>query len=164
MVRSSFPPLERTNHSTTTQRSTIRHSRTKPSSRRPTAQYTTAQYTTVFGDYYSIDGVVRVLLPFNAILNDKGRPPQVNVATAFTAREPLSKVIHAIVCVEGVRFLIYGYTNPHPLSATNNLLKTLKPSTLWHGEIVVFVLGKRVPVLSRPQSVERRKHILAIRL
>ena len=59
--------------------------------------------------------------------------------------------------------LIRPHTNPHP-SPTNDLLQSLKPSTLWHGKIAVFVLGKCVPLLFRPQNVKRRKHILAIRL
>lgn len=122
----------------------------------------TPQLKTVFGDLYTIDGVVRSL-PFQAIVNE-GRPPQVKVAAVFRTREPLSPIIRTVVHVEGTQFLIYGYTNPHPQSPTNDLLQSLKPSTLWHGEIAVFVLGKRVPFLSRPQSVKRRKRILAIRL
>lgn len=164
MVREVFP-LFNANHSPATQRAT-----TRSMTRRrltylhiPLVTRHAPQQTTIFGEFYSIDRAVCVSLPFRAILNE-GRPPQVNVATVFRTREPLSPIIRTIVHVEGIRFLIYGYTNPHPSSPTNDLLQSLKPSTLWHGEIAVFVLGKRVPLLFRPQSVKRRKHTLAVRL
>lgn len=157
-------PLLNANNLTTTQRATTRSMTRCRLAYNPLPLVTqhAPQQTTIFGNFYSIDEVVHISLPFRAIINE-GRPLQVNVTTTFSTREPLSPIICTIVHVEGIQFLIYGYTNPHP-SPTNDLLQSLKPSTLWHGEIAVFILGKHVPLLFHPQNVKHRKHILAIRL
>jgi hypothetical protein len=105
-----------------------------------------------------------VVHAFPAIFSDAGLPPQVLVSDTFIGRQPSARVHRCIVSLSGTRFLIYGYTNPDPSAPTNELLFALKPGTIWRGEVAVFVLGKRVPLLSRPQSVRRWKHNLAVRL
>jgi len=138
----------------TTRRSATRRSRT----------HLVEAHHLAVGEYYPVDGAARIIRSFRTILESRGLPPQVFVSDAFTTKQPSAMIIRSIVNVEGNRFLIYGYTNPDPSSAVNDLLRSLKPSTVWRGEIVVFVLGKRVPLLSRPHGVQRRKHNLAIRL
>jgi hypothetical protein len=72
------------------------------------------------------------------------------------------QIYRAVVQVDTTRFLIYGLLDP--LALPNQLLLKIKPSSIWKGEIIVFVLGTRVPTLSQPASVKRSLHNAAIRL
>jgi len=72
------------------------------------------------------------------------------------------RILKAVVKVENHRFQIYASIDPAlPL---NELLVGIKPSTVWQGEMAVFVLGKRVSYKSNPRSVKRTFHNQAISL
>jgi hypothetical protein len=72
------------------------------------------------------------------------------------------QIFQAIVKVEKYRFQIYASRDPTlPL---NELLVEIKSSTIWQGELAVFVLGKKVSYRSSPCSVKRTFHKQAISL
>lgn len=48
-------------------------------------------------------------------------------------------------------FLVYGYENANDNAVANQYLANIKPRTVWKGEVLVLVLGKRVPFLARPR-------------
>jgi len=92
-----------------------------------------------------------------------GIPPYVAVGSIFSGAPGVVEIYRSIVRVDAYRFLIYGWNDPER-SPRNQLLRQIKPSTSWHGEIVVFALGKRVPILSSPSSIKRLYHEMAIKL
>ena len=72
----------------------------------------------------------------------------------------MPQIYQSIVKVDNHRFQIYAsrdMTLPF-----NELLVNIKPSTIWQGEMAVFVLGKKVLYKSNPQSVKRKYHHQAI--
>lgn len=69
-------------------------------------------------------------------------------------------IYRAVVKVADVRFLIYGFLDPQAIP--NQLLLTIKPSSIWQGELAVFVLGTRVPIHAQPKAVSRALHEAAI--
>jgi hypothetical protein len=92
-----------------------------------------------------------------------GTSPYVAVGPLFSGAPGVVEIHRCIVRVAGHRFLIYGWNDPER-SPRNELLRRIKPSTSWHGEVVVFALGKRVPILSSPSSIKRSYHETAINL
>lgn len=66
----------------------------------------------------------------------------------------------AVVMVADIRFLIYGFLDPQ--ADPNQLLLTIKPSSIWQGELIVFVLGTRVPIRAQPKAISRALHEAAI--
>lgn len=90
-------------------------------------------------------------------------PPYVAVNSIFSGVPGAVDILRCIVRVDAYRFLIYGWNDPER-SPRNQLLRRIKPSTSWHGEIVVFALGKRVPILSSLSSIKRSYHENAIKL
>jgi hypothetical protein len=56
----------------------------------------------------------------------------------------------AIVTIGTTYFLVYGYENANANAVTNQYLAKIKPRTVWKGEVLVLVLGNRVPFQARP--------------
>lgn len=69
-------------------------------------------------------------------------------------------IYRAVVKVADIRFLIYGFLDPQAIP--NQLLLTIKPSSIWQGELVVFVLGTHVPIRAQPKAISRALHEAAI--
>ncbi|KAJ2915175.1 hypothetical protein MD484_g5228, partial [Candolleomyces efflorescens] len=60
-----------------------------------------------------------------------------------------SRIHRLFITVDNRTFVVYGYTeNWCPI---NSALAKLKRTTLWHGEVAVFCLGTRRPLLVSPQ-------------
>lgn len=82
---------------------------------------------------------------------DPNRLPIVQVGSVF--KRPLDPsdvllIYKTEVIVGERRFLVYGYVWDE--FERNLAISAIKPSTIWRGEVVVFCLGTRVPILSRP--------------
>lgn len=119
---------------------------------------------TATGDYYPLQGVHRIQTTFQGIVYLRPRiAPYVACSPIFSGAPGAVEIHRCIVCVDTYRFLIYGWNYPER-SPRNQLLRQIKPSTSWHGEIVVFTLGKRVPIMSSPSSIKRSYHETAIKL
>lgn len=116
-----------------------------------------------YGDLYLIGGVKRVRRTFGARISHLGYP-HVNVRPFFKklADGNFPQIITATVKVANHRFKLYGSLDS--TLPVNDLLGEIKPTTIWTGEIAVFLLGRRVPLRSNPQFVRQAFHKEAISL
>lgn len=117
------------------------------------------------GEFYPLEGVLRTPITLKGILHQRrGLPPDpyVQVDRMFHSAPRPVEIYRSIVHVDKFRFLVYGYNDR--TCPINQLLLRIKPSSNWYGEIIVFVLGTRVPFLSSPARVKRIYHEAAIQL
>jgi hypothetical protein len=69
----------------------------------------------------------------------------------FSQYGVLVRSYSAIVTIRVMHFLVYGYENTNDNAVVNQYLAKIKPRTVWKGEVLVLVLGNRVPFLARPR-------------
>ena len=115
--------------------------------------------------FYPLEGVVHIPVVLKGILYQRrGLPPDpyVQVGRIFCSAPRSVEIYRCIVHVGKFRFLVYGYNDR--ICPVNQLLLRIKPSSNWYGEIIVFVLGTRVPFLCSPARVKRMYHEAAIQL
>lgn len=79
-------------------------------------------------------------------------PPSVHVEPIFlSSRGPEPLMIHRCEVTVGTqRFLIYGYTSDS--YGINRSLRSVRTHSVWRGEVVIFGMGVRVPILYRPRA------------
>jgi len=119
------------------------------------------------GIYYALNalhGTVRHLEYDNFVL---GAIPTLQVTDLFQesaiAGQPLN-VHRAVVKVHSHLFLIYGFCQPN--LPPNHLLSSIKPSSVWRGELVIFLIKKRrsLNAVTTPIRIRRSIRKKAIQL
>ena len=124
-------------------------------------------FTQPEGIYYALDAVHSTARDLQYDHFTLGAIPALQVSDLFQESaitgQPL-KINRAVVKVHGYLFLIYGFCQPD--LPPNHLLRTIKPSSVWRGELVIFLMKKRrnLNAVTTPIRLRRSLREKAIQL